>query len=149
MEPPAVLTLGNVDLAVFARLPFALDIDVHLGAASRFSVAAGNVSVEKPIRVAVSTSQERQALLACIRRAQRHKTLDLPIPRKFDLWEAVTFVAVTFFVDSNVFSAARTVFLVDVCLEGRVAIFPSDALCVYLCFYLCDGGLLSDVAIAI
>lgn len=38
------------------------------------------------------------------------------------------FDAITFFVNAVVVSAARTVFLVVVCFEGSVAIFPSDAL---------------------
>jgi hypothetical protein len=50
-----------------------------------------------------------------------------------------------FFVNTDVFTAARTVFLVKVGFEGRVAIFPSDALLVKFCLYLCDGSLLCYV----
>ena len=71
--------------------------------------------------------------------------INSPVSWKFYFGKSITSLTVTFLVDSNVFaffSAARTViFLFDVCWEGRVAIFPSDALAVNLCFYLCRGSL--------
>lgn len=51
-----------------------------------------------------------------------------------------------FFVDANLFLAARTVFFLgEIYFEGRVAIFPSDALLGDLSFDSGDSGLCFDV----
>jgi hypothetical protein len=72
-------------------------------------------------------NKKRKKKGACPNEQQR--VSNLPISGVFYLGKLVAFlVAVALGVDTDVFLAARTVFLVEVCFEGGVAIFPSDAL---------------------
>jgi hypothetical protein len=143
-----VVSLSNVDFCLTIRFTFdlALNVDLNVGVLVLrllvVVVVLWSLTVDFDVDMCVSDWGLAYRCVVvgwcwllvmvvdrCVLVMDRWTLFSVSISREFDLGEPLAlWESVTLLVHADFLSAARTVFLVEVGFEGRVAIFPSDAL---------------------